>query len=107
MLFRSGPGLTLSYKVSEEWSLGIAGRYEAQEFRLDNEGIAPGGVGRDQSLPIVFTAAMQAGKQLSFSVFAGASLGGNLRLKDVTGETVEETDYDVAPIFGGTFEFRF
>jgi hypothetical protein len=102
-----GPGLTLSYQVSEEWSLGIAGRYEDQEFRLDNDGIAPGGVGRDQSLPIVFTAAMQAGKQLNFSVFAGVSLGGNLRLKDANDIVIEETDYDVAPIFGGTFEFRF
>jgi hypothetical protein len=102
-----GPGLTLSYQVSEEWSLGVAGRYEDLEFRLDDEGIAPGGVGRDQSLPIVFTAAMQAGKQLNFSVFAGVSLGGNLRLKDADDNVIEETDYDIAPVFGGTFELRF
>jgi len=53
-----GPGLMLSYELNEDWSLGLAGRYEDIEFRLDNEGPAAGGIGRDQSMPIVFMATL-------------------------------------------------
>ena len=102
-----GPGLTLGYQLNEDWSLGLAGRYEDQEFRLDNEGVAAGGVGRDQSIPIVFSAELKPSKQLNLSVFGGLSFGGNLRLKDASDTLIEESDYDATPIFGATFQFRF
>ncbi len=102
-----GPGLMLSYKLNEDWSLGLAGRYEDIEFRLDNEGPAAGGVGRDQSMPVVFMAILEPSKKFSLSVFAGIELNGTLKLKDALGDVVEESDYDPAALFGATFEIRF
>lgn len=102
-----GPGLTLNYQLNDDWSLGLGGRYEDQEFRLDDQGVAAGGVGRDQSIPIVFRAELKPSNSLNLSVFAGMSFGGNLRLKDASDILVEESDYDATPIFGGTFDFRF
>ena len=102
-----GPGLTLSYKVNEEWALGVAGRYEDLEFRLDDDGVAAGGVGRDQSIPLVFTADLTPNSKMNFSVFAGLEFGGKLKLRNALDVLVEESKYDPAPIFGGTFEFRF
>jgi hypothetical protein len=102
-----GPGLTLDYKLNEDWSLGLAGRYEDVEFRLDDEGIAPGGVGRDQSIPLVFMGTLEPNKKLRFSVFAGIELNGTLKLKDSMGDVIEESDYDPAPIFGASFDVRF
>ena len=102
-----GPGLMLSYQLNEDWSLGLAGRYEDIEFRLDDEGPAAGGVGRDQSIPLVFMATLEPSKKLSLSVFTGIELNGMLKLKDVWGDVVEESSYDPAPLFGATFELRF
>ncbi len=102
-----GPGLTLSYKLNEDWSLGLSGRYEDIEFRLDDDGQAAGGVGRDQSLPLVFMATLDPSPKFSLSVFAGIELGGSLTLKDRYGDELEESDYDPAPLFGATFEARF
>ncbi len=102
-----GPGLTLSYKLNDDWSLGLAGRYEDVEFRLDNEGLAPGGVGRDQSIPLVFIARLTPNAKINFSVFAGVEVGGTLKLKDADNVILEESDYDPAPIFGASFEFRY
>ena len=102
-----GPGLMLSYELNEDWSLGLAGRYEDIEFRLDNEGPAAGGVGRDQSMPIVFMATLEPSKKFSLSVFTGIELNGTLKLKDSMGDVVEESDYDPAALFGATFEIRF
>ncbi len=102
-----GPGLTLDYKLNDDWTLGVAGRYEDIEFRLDDEGAAPGGVGRDQSLPLVFMARLAPSMKLDLSVFAGIELGGTLKIKDSVGDVIEESSYDAAPIFGASFEFRF
>jgi hypothetical protein len=102
-----GPGLTLSYKLSDDWSLGLSGRYENVEFRLDDKGPAAGGIGRDQSLPMVFRADLTPNKKMHFAVFAGIEFGGELKLKDEMDNLVAKSDYDPAPIFGGTFEFRF
>lgn len=102
-----GPGLTLGYKLNDDWSFGISGRYEDIEFRLDDEGATAGGVGRDQSLPLVALATLTPNSTFKVSVIAGIELGGKLKLKDATGEVVEESSYDPAMIVGATFEIRF
>ena len=107
MAASQGPGLTLGYKLNEDWSLGLAGRVEDVEFRLDDEGVAAGGVGRDQSWPLVFMGTLEPNKKLRFSVFAGVELFGSLKLKDSMGDVIEESDYDPAPIFGASFDVRF
>ena len=100
-----GPGLTLQYQLSPDWSLDLSGRYEEFEFRLGDEGAAPGGVGSDKSIPVVLSARYQSGSQLSFSAFVGAGLEGRLRLRDAAGELVREGDYDSAMILGATFSY--
>ena len=102
-----GPGLTLSYKLNEDWSFGLTGRYEDLEFRLDDEGLAPGGIGRDQSFPMVLSAMLTPNPKMNFSVFAGIEFGGKLKLKDAQNITLGESKYDPAPIFGAAFEIRF
>jgi hypothetical protein len=102
-----GPGLTLSYQLDPNWSFGLTGRYEEVEFRLDDEGPAPNGIGRDQSMPLVVSARLQPDPDISFLAFIGAEFGGQLTLMDDSGRTIEESDYDVAPLFGAAFSFRF
>jgi hypothetical protein len=102
-----GPGLTLGYELNEDWTLGISGRYEDIEFRLDDEGPEAGGVGRDQSLPLVLMATLKPSPQLELSVFTGVEFGGTLKLKNSTGDVVDESSYDPAVLFGATFEIRF
>ena len=102
-----GPGLTLSYSLSQSWSLGIVARYENIEFRLDENGPTPGGVGRDQSIPMVATVNWNPNPVVKLSVFAGIEFNGKLKLKNALDELVDESSYDPAPLFGATFKFRF
>lgn len=102
-----GPGLALDYQVAESWTVGLAGRYENKEFRLDDTGVAPGGIGRDRVYPLVATAVWTPNPLVRLSAFAGVELGGTLSLLDDDGNVLQESDYDPAPIFGGTFTFRF
>jgi hypothetical protein len=102
-----GPGLTLGYQLSEQWRLGLAGRYEELQFRLDDEGETPGGVGEDRSLPLVLTASWSPDQAVRLGVFAGLEFGGELTLHDASGKVLESREYDTAPLYGATFEFEF
>jgi hypothetical protein len=102
-----GPGLTLGYQLSKVWSFGLTGRYEEIQFRLDDQGPAPGGVGTDQSIPLVLGAAWKPNPRVGFSVFAGVEFGGELELKSANGQVLSSQEYDPAPIIGATFAFKF
>jgi hypothetical protein len=102
-----GPGLTLTWQATESFDLGLAGRYERQEFRLSDDGPVPGGVGRDQSFPLVLTASWNPNQTIGLSLFAGMEFGGELRLEDEIGEFVSKQSYDPAPILGAIFRLNF
>lgn len=102
-----GPGLTLGFKATETWSFGLTSRYENQEFRLDESGTTPDGIGKDQSIPMVVSAAWEPNTTVKLAMFAGLEFAGTLKIKDASGELLSESDYDPAPIFGATFELSF
>lgn len=102
-----GPGLTLSFQAGRSWRLGLAGRYEEVQFRLNDNGPAPGGVGTDQSVPLVLSASWDPNRSVGISVFGGVEFGGELELKDVDGQVLSKQQYDPAPIIGATFKFSF
>jgi hypothetical protein len=60
-------GFTLSYDPSEAWTFLLDASYENREFRLDDSGAAPEGVGRDWRIPVALGAAWHASKQLTIS----------------------------------------
>ena len=101
-----GPGLTLGYRLSEQWRLGLAGRWEEVQFRLGDDSAAPGGVGEDSALPLVFTAAWEPSESVRIGLFAGVEFGGELTLYDSAGRRVESRDYDAVPVMGATIEFK-
>ena len=102
-----GPGLTLAWDASERWSFSFGGRYDQERFRLDDDGIAPGGVGQTTAVPLYLGVTRRFGGSGSLSFIAGAEVGGRLRLEDDRGELIEESDYDTAPFAGATFDLRF
>lgn len=102
-----GPGLNLTYTLSPAWSLGLAGRYEQIDFRLRDDGPVPGGVGRDETFPLVATAAWRPNDVVTLALFGGAEFGGSLERISAAGLTLEEVDYDTTPVFGASLGLRF
>jgi hypothetical protein len=95
-----GPGLLASYDIAKHWTASVGFRREELRFRL-----ADGGVGEDSSFPVV--AGITWGPPWAeLSLFAGAELGGELRLEDARGNTLAESDYDPAAIVGINFRLR-
>jgi hypothetical protein len=102
-----GPGLTLNYRLSEKWRLGMIGRIEKIRFALDDEGPVSEGYGKDRSLPLFFSVAYEPWLRTSVSAFFGVEFDGQLALKDEDGRTIFREDYDVPLLIGLAFRSRF
>ena len=102
-----GPGLRLSHAYSDTINISLAARAENAEFRLDKSGLAPDGVGKDSSIPVVLELDYNPNPGLSVSVFAGAAFNGELTLENSDGRNVNKQSYDTAPIAGFAFRVRF
>lgn len=102
-----GPGLGFNYRLGEKWDLTIGGRFEQLRFRLDDEGVAPNGIGEDSTTSIFSSITYSFNPMSKISLIAGTDLDGTLSLEDETGTVISEEDYDTAPFAGLTFTIRF
>ena len=102
-----GPGLTLSWAANDKWAVSLGARYEKDRFRLDDRGVAPGGIGQATSTPIYLAVSRKLGNIGTLRAVAGMELNGSLRLEDADGGLLERSDVEDAPFAGATFDVRF
>ena len=102
-----GPGLTLKFQPNKIWRFGIGCRYEKLRFRLDRKGSIGGGVGEDSSFPLFASGTYNVNPKTNVSLVGGLELGGDLKLEDKDGKTIEEESYDTGIFLGLTFNTRF
>lgn len=99
-------GVELIYDFNENWEMAAGVAWERDRFRLDDEGVAPEGVGENESTPLWVRLTYQT-RPMDFSVIAGVNLGGELTLEDRDGDRVAQEDYDAAFAIGLTGRIRF
>jgi hypothetical protein len=108
--FRAGPsggaGLELAYAIDDNWEIAGGGAYRSYRFRLDDHGIAPGGVGENRFLPVFARVTRKFGPQTRLDFYAGASTNGRVSTMDTQG-TDTKADYQSAPVLGLTLAHRF
>ncbi|MEL7012529.1 MAG: hypothetical protein AAFO72_04530 [Pseudomonadota bacterium] len=102
-----GPGLSLEWDASQDWSFGLGARYEEVRFKLDDQGIAPGGVGEDRAVPIFLTANWEGSENASLTAIAGVETAGRLSVENTARQVVSRTDYDPGVFLGFAFRVRF
>lgn len=104
---RRGPGLALTYAVTDTLRVGVAGRSESAEFRLNDTGAGPDGVGEHEGDRAVATVTWLPNRGTSVSAFAGMEYGGELTVRDAQGDLVSRVDQDAVPVVGGQVTLRF
>jgi len=104
----TGPaGLELSYRLDGGWSLGVAGAYRSYRFRLNEVGPFANGIGEERGVPLVVHLAKRLGSYITVDLYAGAVVGGRLRVEDSGGNKIAAADFDPAPIVALTLAGRF
>jgi hypothetical protein len=104
----AGPaGLELNYRFDNGWDLGLGAAYRSLRFRLSETGPTPDGVGVERGVPVFLRLSADFSDQASLFLYAGAIVGGELRVEDSGGNTLREESFDPAPLLGATFRMRF
>jgi hypothetical protein len=102
-----GLGARLSSTLSDAATLYLQGGYETRDFRLDDEGAAPGGVGRDRRVPIFVGLDYAFEKSVTLGLRAGVYAWNEYRLEDQGGVKLSELDGDPQPFVGLSVEVVF
>ena len=103
-----GPaGLELDYRFDNGWQLGVGATYRSLRFRLSETGPVPDGVGEERGVPVFLRLSADFSDQASLALYAGAVLGGELRVENSSGNTLREESFDPAPLLGAMFRMRF
>jgi hypothetical protein len=103
----TGPaGLELVFRPGEDWSFGLGGAYRSVRFRLDRDGVAPGGIGSEKSFPAWIRASRRLSKGFSLDLYGGLLPGGQLRIEDSSGREVSTDDYRTTPFLALNFSWR-
>jgi hypothetical protein len=109
--FQAGPaggaGLELTYAVNDDWEIAGGGAYRSYRFRLNDSGIAPGGVGENRFFPLFVRASRTFGPATRLDLYAGASTGGRVSVDSAQGNQVARDDYKTAPAIGLTLSHRY
>jgi len=101
------PGLTLSYTPWKDWTFSLSGEYWYRDFRLDEHGPIPGGVGRETRIPILLGVSYAAGKQITLDAGFGYAFGQNLEVLDSSGNKIADQDLNGSMMFRFTLGYRF
>ena len=102
-----GAGLELTYAPDDHWELAAGGAKRSTRYRLDDAGIAPGGIGENRFFPLFARVSRNFGAQTKVDLYAGVALGGRLKLQDANGTTIAKDDYSAAPLIGLTLSHRY
>jgi hypothetical protein len=102
-------GAAIVYAPSPAVSVfgGIGASGLGGDFRLDDDGPVPGGVGRDQSFPLILGLDWRPSPALHISAFGGVSMLGEIELLDAAGRTIGKRDVDPAPTIGLAVTWQF
>lgn len=104
----SGPaGLELSYDLSPQWNFGIGAAYQSYRFRLDDDGVAPDGIGEFSGVPAWLRVTWQPTESASLALYGGYTFAGEVELEDRRGNDLTDDEYDPAPFAAASLEITF
>ncbi len=106
-LSTDGPGLKLAYTPDPAFTVYAAGRWESREFRLDEDGPLPGGVARDERVPIVLGATWRPNDTITVDGFVGAVVWNEYEFINSAGTTIAETETDAHLTAGVQLTLKF
>jgi hypothetical protein len=100
-------GAGVMYRVSDQLLLGGRVGYIREQFRLDDSGFAPDGVGQDERGVASLVLNWRPRPGMNIGVLGGIALGGQLEVKDQNGDRLFEEDYDTAPFVAARLAWSF
>lgn len=102
-----GAGLELAYAWPGGWELAGGAAYRDYRFLLRSDAPVPNGLGQNSGVPVFARLTRKFGPAAQIDLYAGMVLGGQLKLLNADGDTLQSSDYSPAPLFALSGTFRF
>lgn len=102
-----GPGLELAWQLDDSLEFALGSRYDSDRFRLDDEGVAPDGVGEEEGFSLVAGLRWRPTDNVDLAAFGGVRFAGKLVLEDEDGNELFDEDVDPQPVLGVNLSLRF
>ncbi|NDY81866.1 hypothetical protein G3I67_01350 [Orrella sp. NBD-18] len=74
-----GAGLELAYALTEKWTLAGGGSYRTYRFRLNDDGVLPGGIGQNSFIPVFARLSYRFDSGTLLDLYAAALVNGRLK----------------------------
>jgi len=87
-------GARLSYVPFDDWTFFLEGGWESREYRLDDNGPIPGGVMRDDRVPLSLGATWQANEHFDIAAAVGSSLSSQYEFLNANGNQIANPNFD-------------
>ncbi len=100
-------GLFVTYTPNEHWAFSLGGDYQYRDFRLDQGGPDPNGVGRDARVPVMLSATWTPDKRVSVQAGIGMTFLQQYELLDSSGNSIAKINADPAPVAMVRLGFKF
>lgn len=108
---RAGPtgpaGLELIYAAATDWELGFGSAYRSTRFRLDDQGVAPRGVGEVRGVPAWVRLTRSLSPVIKANLYGGAVFGGRLAIENERGNRLGAESFSPAAFAALTVTARF
>lgn len=102
-----GGGLEAAWAFAADFEVAFGVGYQWRQFKLDDSGMAPDGVGIELSVPLYADLTWNINPTASLNVMAAVAVTGELELQDSGGNTISEQDYDPAALIGARLTLKF
>ena len=100
-------GITFAPSDDLSFAAGVTAVGLGGEFRLDDDGPAPGGVGRDSSFPALVAIEWNPRAGVEVNAYGGVAIGQELELLDSEGVRLSRRNVRPAPLVGLTVNLSF
>jgi ligand-binding SRPBCC domain-containing protein len=102
-----GPSVSLRRAFSEQFELGATAFGYLNDTRLNDTGVAPGGVLRETRVAAGLEALWKPHIAVRISAFAGYNVWGEFQVDDANGDELDTTDLENAPVLALTAKLYF
>ncbi len=100
-------GAKLSYQASEELSFELRSGYNERNFRLDEDGFAPGGVFQDKSIDLRLGANWKPAPGVEITGGVGSELWRRFKISDSNGSRLTRVETDPTIVLYAGLSYRF
>ena len=105
----AGYGVDVKWLFNKDWDFSLGGQVHRSRFRIDGNSAngTQNSIATEESGTIYAASTLHATSEVDLTAFAGAAVGGKLKLADSKGNHEQKADYKSAAIIGLQAAFKF